>query len=77
MANWSIDSVVNTEKDSNGKTLIRAVLWADSVAHVPAYNALSATEDKIFDAGSVAIIPSAGKVLFLDFDHSWKEWGGA
>lgn len=71
MANYSFDEV-KTVEIANGKTYIRVTMWARSSQDVPAYDDFS---DSILAAGSVAIIPSEGKVLFLDFDNNWKEWG--
>lgn len=75
MANISYDQFTEVGKKTDGTVLIRAVIWAASTSDVPAYNAIG--DGKILVAGSAAVIPSAGKLLFLDFDNTWKEWGEA
>lgn len=71
MANYSFVEM-KTVKIADDKTYVRVIMWARSSQDVPAYDDFS---NIILAPGSAAIIPSEGKVLFLDFDNNWKEWG--
>ena len=64
--------VLSTKAD--GTQEIEACIWADAVSDIPAYNAVGT--GKVLTNGSVAIVPSAGKVKFL-VGTAWKEWGEA
>lgn len=69
---YSIDSEKIISIGSDGTATVRAEIWAASTQDVPAYDAIAG---KVLAEGSTVIIPSESKILILDFDHNWKEWG--
>lgn len=73
MANYRFSDWKVSEIKADGTELIEAVVWADTVAHIPAYNAVGTGKQLV--PPSIAIVPSVGAVKMLDFDNTWKDWG--
>ena len=71
--NYSINDEDLLRVDSSGRAVVRAELWAASENDLPAYDAIP---DRILAEGSAAVVPGESKLYLLDFDRTWKEWGG-
>ncbi|MBR6101074.1 MAG: hypothetical protein IKP95_01465 [Ruminococcus sp.] len=56
---------------SEGTPNVKAELIAASSEDVPYYTAV---EGRVLTVGSVAIVPSEGKIYLLDTDLLWTDW---
>ena len=59
--------------NANGVATVDAAIIVSSSNDLPAYNGIPG---RILVPGSAAIVPSEGKLYMMDFDNTWKEWGG-
>lgn len=58
--------------DSDGLSHVEAVIWVASSEDVLAYDGISGY---VLEPGSATVIPSESRLLLLDLDNTWKEWG--
>lgn len=56
----------------NGAYLsVEASLYVDTVANLPAYNAITL---RTLLPGSTAVVIDTSEVYILDFNNTWKKW---